>query len=191
MDTACSSSFCAFHQAYVAIRNGLCDSAVVGGCNLCLHPYISVQFADIGVLNPEGFCRTFDRDGEYKFSLCIKRKDVSQLFLEKKIVLMSFVLCTANGYVRSEAVCVVFLQKAQDAKRIYATILNMKCMSDGFKDEGIMHPSGDMHRLLLENCYKECGVEISKLEFFEGHGTGTKVSFLAGQTKTPFSLEIH
>jgi fatty acid synthase len=104
---------------------------------------------------------------------------------------MSFVICTANGYARSEAICAAFLQKAHDAKRIYATVLNVKSMSDGFKDEGIMYPSGDIQRLLLENCYKECGAEISNLEFFEAHGTGTKVSSLGGQTKTPFSLEIH
>jgi fatty acid synthase len=191
VDTACSSSSYAFEQAYIAIRDGLCDSAVVGGCNLCLHPYLCIKFAELGALNPEGFCRTFDRDGEYKFSLSIKRKDVSQLFLEKRFVLMSFVMCTANGYVRSEAICAVFLQKAHDAKRIYATLLNVKSMNDGFKNEGIMHPSGDIQRLLLENCYKECGAEMSNMEFFEAHGTGTKVSSLGCQTKITFSLEIH
>jgi fatty acid synthase len=61
----------------MAIRDGLCDSAVVGGCNLCLHPHISVQFAELGALNPEGVCRSFDRDGEYMFSLSIKRIGVS------------------------------------------------------------------------------------------------------------------
>jgi fatty acid synthase len=83
VDSACSSSSYAFDQAYIAIRDGLCDSAVVGGCNLCLHPYLSIQFAELGVLNPEGVCRTFDRDGEYKFVLAIKSKYVSQLFLEE------------------------------------------------------------------------------------------------------------
>jgi fatty acid synthase len=69
VDTACSSSSYAFEQAYIAIKDGLCDSAVVGGCNLCLHPYISVQLAELGTLNPEGFCRTFDKDGEFSLSI--------------------------------------------------------------------------------------------------------------------------
>jgi fatty acid synthase len=58
--------------------------------------------------------------------------------------------------VRSEAGCVMFLQKFRDAKRVYATVVHAKTNSDGFKDEGITYPSGDMHRLLLEQCYEEC-----------------------------------
>nr|QNL15122.1 fatty acid synthase 2 [Meteorus pulchricornis] len=62
VDTACSSSFFAMEQAYRAIRNGSCDAAIVGGSNLCLHPYVSLQFNRLGVLSPEGKCRCFDAD---------------------------------------------------------------------------------------------------------------------------------
>jgi fatty acid synthase len=85
---------------------------------------------------------------------------------------------TANGFVRSEAICAMFLQRARDAKRVYATVLNAKTKCDGFKEEGILHPCGDMHRLLLEECYQECSADCSSLEYFEAHGTGTKVSFI-------------
>lgn len=44
-DTACSSSLYAFENAYKALREGLCDQAIVGGANLCLHPFVSLQFA--------------------------------------------------------------------------------------------------------------------------------------------------
>lgn len=37
----------------------------------------------------------------------------------------------ATGYTRSEAVCVLFLQKAKDAKRIYSTVLYSKTNCDG------------------------------------------------------------
>ena len=63
VDTACSSSMFALEHAYRAMRDGLCDSAIVGGSNLCLHPYISLSFSRIGVLNRQGVCRSFDRDG--------------------------------------------------------------------------------------------------------------------------------
>lgn len=37
----------------------------------------------------------------------------------------------ATGYTRSEAICVIFLQKAKDAKRIYSTVLYSKTNCDG------------------------------------------------------------
>lgn len=37
----------------------------------------------------------------------------------------------ATGYTRSEAVCMIFLQKARDAKRIYSTVLYSKTNCDG------------------------------------------------------------
>ncbi|KAK0074530.1 hypothetical protein PV325_008186, partial [Microctonus aethiopoides] len=39
VDTGCSSSLFAMEHAYKAIRSGQCDAALVGGANLCLHPY--------------------------------------------------------------------------------------------------------------------------------------------------------
>jgi len=69
VDTACSSSLTAIEHAYRAMRDGLCDSAVVGSCNLCLHPYISLDFFHLGVLSRQGICRAFDRDGMYLSSV--------------------------------------------------------------------------------------------------------------------------
>jgi acyl transferase domain-containing protein len=48
-----------------AMRNGECDSAIVGGSNLTLHPFISLQFARLGVLSPDGKCKSFDASGEH------------------------------------------------------------------------------------------------------------------------------
>ena len=69
VDSACSSSVFAIEHAYTAMRNGLCDSAIVGGSNLCLHPYISLSFFLLGVLSRQGICRPFDRDGMHLLSV--------------------------------------------------------------------------------------------------------------------------
>jgi fatty acid synthase, animal type len=45
LDTACSSSMYALDCAFNAIRSGECDAALVGGSNLLLHPYVTLQFA--------------------------------------------------------------------------------------------------------------------------------------------------
>ncbi|XP_049870281.1 fatty acid synthase-like [Pectinophora gossypiella] len=60
VDTACSSSIFALENAVASIRNGDCDAAIVGGANLVLHPCTSLQFARLGVLSPNGACRSFD-----------------------------------------------------------------------------------------------------------------------------------
>lgn len=45
LDTACSSSMYALDVAFSSIRSGECDAALVGGSNLLLHPYTTLQFA--------------------------------------------------------------------------------------------------------------------------------------------------
>lgn len=82
---------------------------------------------------------------------------------------------SGNGYVRSEAAVVVFLQKASAAKRVYATILGAKCNTDGHKEQGITFPSGSMQNRLIRETYAEIGINPHDVSYVEAHGTGTKV----------------
>ncbi|NWV97535.1 FAS synthase, partial [Machaerirhynchus nigripectus] len=143
IDTACSSSLVALENAYKAIRHGQCSAALVGGVNLLLKPNTSVQFMKLGMLSPDGACKSFDVSG--------------------------------NGYCRSEAAVVVLLTKRSMAKRIYATIVNAGVNTDGFKDQGVTFPSGEMQQKLVRSLFRECGVKPEEVEYVEAHGTGTKV----------------
>ncbi|XP_011861916.1 PREDICTED: fatty acid synthase-like, partial [Vollenhovia emeryi] len=78
-----------------------------------------------------------------------------------------------TGYMRSDSVAAVFLQKAKNAKRIYATFVYGKTNCDGFKEEGITFPSSKMQTLLLEEFYEECGISPTELSYLEAHATGT------------------
>ncbi|KOX73549.1 Fatty acid synthase [Melipona quadrifasciata] len=80
-----------------------------------------------------------------------------------------------KGYVRSEAVSVIFLQKAKDARRVYATVLHSKTNVDGNKSQGITFPSGDMQNKLMREVYAEVGINPADVAYVEAHGTGTKV----------------
>ncbi|KAL0271260.1 UNVERIFIED_CONTAM: hypothetical protein PYX00_008407 [Menopon gallinae] len=82
---------------------------------------------------------------------------------------------TGNGYVRSEAVVVLFLQKSSEARRTYATVVHSKSNTDGFKVQGITFPSGDMQNKLIREVYAEAGVDPRDVAYVEAHGTGTKV----------------
>ncbi|XP_011305442.1 fatty acid synthase [Fopius arisanus] len=81
----------------------------------------------------------------------------------------------ANGYVRSETICTVLLQKAKNAKRIYGTVVHAKTNCDGFKPQGITFPSSEIQSVLLKDFYEECKIPASTVTYVEAHGTGTKV----------------
>lgn len=81
----------------------------------------------------------------------------------------------ASGYTRSEAVCVMYLQRKKDAKRIYANVIYSKVNCDGFKVEGITYPSGTMQRTLLTEFYDDIQMDPSSLTYIEAHSTGTFV----------------
>lgn len=106
----------------------------------------------LGVLSPEGRCRSFDKN--------------------------------ANGYARAEAIAVIYLQKAKDARRVYAQVLHAKTNCDGYKEQGITYPGGKAQKMLLKEFYEECGIKPTELEFIEAHGTGKHLCLLKTDMKS-------
>ena len=76
---------------------------------------------------------------------------------------------------RSEAVVVIYIQKSASAHKSYATILNVNSNSDGYKEQGITYPSGQMQLRLLQEVYSEIGVDPTHVVYVEAHGTGTAI----------------
>lgn len=60
VDTACSSTFTALHEAMLSLRSGLCDAAIVGGSNLTLNPNMTLNYKRLGILSADGACKVFD-----------------------------------------------------------------------------------------------------------------------------------
>nr|XP_022917895.1 fatty acid synthase-like [Onthophagus taurus] len=81
----------------------------------------------------------------------------------------------ANGYVRSEAIVVIILEKLKDAKRVYAEMVHCKINCDGYTDEGITFPSHESQQTLLKEIYEESQIDPTTLSYFEAHATGTNV----------------
>ncbi|KAL1486904.1 hypothetical protein MTO96_046764, partial [Rhipicephalus appendiculatus] len=79
-----------------------------------------------------------------------------------------------NGYVRSETIGVFFIQRAAEARRIYAKLINVRTNTDGFKTEGITFPSAKVQSQLLREVYSEAKVDPHKVGYVEAHGTGTQ-----------------
>uniref|UniRef100_A0A4X2LHQ6 Fatty acid synthase n=1 Tax=Vombatus ursinus TaxID=29139 RepID=A0A4X2LHQ6_VOMUR len=82
---------------------------------------------------------------------------------------------SGNGYCRSEAVVAILMLKKSMAKRVYATVLNAGTNTDGYKEQGVTFPSGEIQEQLMRSLYKDSGVSPESLEYVETHGTGTKV----------------
>jgi fatty acid synthase, animal type len=81
----------------------------------------------------------------------------------------------AFGYVKSEGIGVLFLQKRKDSKRNYAEVVQVRTSNDGFKEEGYSYPSTEQQQILMEKFYDDLKIDPSTIEFVEAHSTGTKV----------------
>lgn len=146
IDTACSSSLVALDQAARALERGDVDTAIVGGVNLLVHPLSFVGFAQARMLSPEGLCRAYDTNGQ--------------------------------GYVRAEGGAVIVLRRSdlarQNHDRSYARIHATGVNSSG-RTNGISLPSREAQADLLSSIYDRQGIDVNRVAFIEGHGTGTRV----------------
>ncbi|XP_065209087.1 fatty acid synthase-like [Planococcus citri] len=89
---------------------------------------------------------------------------------------------TADGYIRSEGVVSIFLQKRTHAKRVYANIIHSTTNCDGFKMEGFAYPSITQQKQLYEQFYKQININPQSISYLEAHGTGTPVGDLVEGT---------
>jgi acyl transferase domain-containing protein/NADPH:quinone reductase-like Zn-dependent oxidoreductase/acyl carrier protein len=146
IDTACSSSLVALDQATRALDRGDIDTAIVGGVNILVHPLSFVGFAQARMLSPEGLCRAYDTNGQ--------------------------------GYVRAEGGAAIVLRRSDVARqqndRSYARIHATGVNSSG-RTNGISLPSKEAQADLLRSIYHGQGIDVNRVAFIEGHGTGTRV----------------
>ncbi|XP_063894600.1 fatty acid synthase [Helicoverpa armigera] len=141
LDVACSSSMACLEHAYKSITSGVCEAAIVGGCNLCMHPNVALNMRRYGFLCLDGKTKCFDNHGD--------------------------------GYVRSDAISVLFLQKAKDAKRIYAEVYHAKSSySTTMAEQFLTTRKPEEIQQFLEDFYKDTGVSPRDVEYIEASSTG-------------------
>ncbi|WYZ36244.1 hypothetical protein EsH8_XI_000127 [Colletotrichum jinshuiense] len=144
IDTGCSTTLVALHQAVQSLRSGECDMSIVGGSNLLLNPDNFKTMGSLGFLSPDGKCFAFDSRangygrGEGVATIVIKRlKDA----------------IAAGDPIRAV---------------IRETLLNQ----DG-KTETLTSPSQAAQEELMRECYSKAGIDPLSTQYFEAHGTGT------------------
>ncbi|KAF7554212.1 hypothetical protein G7Z17_g3048 [Cylindrodendrum hubeiense] len=144
VDTGCSTSLVALHQAVLGLRTGEADMSIVGGCNLMLTPDVFKVFSSLGLLGPDGKSYAFDSRangygrGEGVGTIVIKR----------------------------------LRDALADGDPVRAVIRETFLNQDG-KTETITSPSQQAQEALVHECYRRAGLNPRDTQYFEAHGTGT------------------
>lgn len=145
VDTACSATLVAVHQAKNALLAGDCDMAVVGGARIVFAP-VKHPHAAIGIESSDGVTRAFDEAadgtgfGEGSGAVVLKRLD----------------------------------QALADGDQIYAVIKGSAVNHDGHTD-GVTTPSAQAQADLLLAAWRNAGIDPRTLGYLEAHGTATRV----------------
>lgn len=146
MDTACSSSMVAFHQACQSIRSGETTMALAGGISLHLHPFGFIIFSKASMLSPTGRCQVFDESGDGYV-----RSEGGGVFLLKD-----------------------YDQAVADGDRILAVVAGSGVNTDGYK-KGLTVPNADAQVALMTQTLERAGLTPDDIDYLEAHGTGTAV----------------
>ncbi|RFU26058.1 hypothetical protein B7463_g10269, partial [Scytalidium lignicola] len=147
LDSACSSSLSALHQAVRSIRAGESEQAIVGACHLHLQPDEWVSLSTLGLLSGHGKTYMFDHRAKSGFA---RGEGVGCLILKP------------------------LHQAIHDNDKIWSVIVNTGVNQDG-KTVGISTPSRDAQEQLMREVYVKAGISPEDVGFVEAHGTGTKV----------------
>lgn len=146
--TACSATAEAVHQAVLAIRSGSCSGAVVGGANVIITPRTSISMSMLGLLAPDGNCKTFDASadgfarGESVCALYLKRLD--EAVRDGNPIRAVVRACDSNA-------------DGGDGSRTFGT------------------PNPRAQEALIRQTYASVGLSLEDTKVVELHGTGTVV----------------
>ncbi|MCJ1283208.1 polyketide synthase [Xylographa opegraphella] len=150
LDTACSGSLVALHQACQSLRSKESDIALAGGTNLILNPDIMIPMSLLRILNDDGKCYSFDSRG----SGYGRGEGVALVVLKR------------------------FDDALKAGDNIRSVILNTGVGQDG-KTAGITMPSGDAQQNLIHSVYRAAHLDPLDTGYIEAHGTGTVVGDVA------------
>ncbi|MGH3244760.1 MAG: beta-ketoacyl synthase N-terminal-like domain-containing protein, partial [Trebonia sp.] len=144
VDTACSSSLVALHLAAQSIRNGDCDTAIVGGVSAITHPDSIRQACKMRMLARDGRCKTFDGAAD------------------------GFVLGEGCGVVILERA----RRAAELGRRPLAILRGSATNSDGMSN-GLTAPNGGAQVAVITQALARAGLRPADVDYVEAHGSGT------------------
>jgi acyl transferase domain-containing protein len=147
VQSACSTSLVAVHQAVQALLAGECSIALAGGASIWTPTARGYLYEDGHIMSPDGRCRAFDADaqgtveGEGVAVVTLKRLD----------------------------------QAMADGDPVLAVILSTAINNDGGLKVGYTAPSIDGQADVITEAQAVAGITPDDLQLIEAHGTGTSL----------------
>lgn len=146
IDTMCSSSLTAVHEACEHLLHDECKMAIVGGVNLYLHPSNFFYLCQLHMLSIDGSCQSFGKGADG----FIGGEGVGAILLKR------------------------LSQAIQDRDHIYAVIRGSS-INHGGKTNGYTVPNPAAQGELIRNAMDNAGVSARMVSYIEAHGTGTQL----------------
>ncbi|KAL7622419.1 hypothetical protein AAE478_007924 [Parahypoxylon ruwenzoriense] len=145
LDTACSSSMVALHQAARALSAGDCRAALVGGVNVITSPDMYLGLDRAHFLSPTGQCKAFDASAD---GYC--RSEGCGVFVVKTM-----------------------RDALAEGDRIHGVIKGIEVNQSG-NAHSITHPHAPTQEQLFHRLFEKTKIHPHQLTVIETHGTGTQ-----------------
>ncbi|KAF8891957.1 polyketide synthase [Gymnopilus junonius] len=146
LDTACSSSMVAIHQACRSLMNRDCQTALAGGVNVITSPDMFIGLDRGHFLSPSGQCKSFDASADG-----YARGEGCGIFVLKRL---------------SDALA--------ENDQIMGIIRGIEVNQSG-KASSITHPHSSTQKALFKQLLMQSDIDPNSVSVVEAHGTGTQV----------------
>lgn len=147
IDTACSSSMTAIHNACLSLQSGDCNMALAGGVNVILSPDSNITLSKARMLSPDSRCKTFSEDADG-----YGRSEGCGVVVLKRLT-----------------------DAMKDNDNILAIIKGSSINSDG-KSGGFTVPNGSAQEEVILSALAKAQLSPGDIDFIEAHGTGTPLA---------------
>ena len=147
IQTGCSTSLVAVHQACRSLLDGECDMALAGGVTIGMPTPEGYLFEPGGIASPDGRCRAFDVEGKGT----VFGNGVGVVVLKRL----------------SEAL--------EDGDCIRAVVLGSAVNNDGADKVGLLAPSVAGQAEAIERAILRADISPETISYIEAHGTATEL----------------
>ncbi|MDX8036721.1 beta-ketoacyl synthase N-terminal-like domain-containing protein [Lentzea sp. BCCO 10_0856] len=145
VNTACSTSLVAVHQAVMSLVGGECEIALAGGVHVRTPQVEGYLHQEGMILSPDGHCRPFDAAAQ------------------------GTVLGSGVGIVVLKRLA----DAVRDGDHIHAVIKGSAVNNDGAAKSGYTAPSVEGQAAVITEAQAVAGISPDTISYVEAHGTGT------------------